>query len=84
MKTKNTKQKTEHRYAVIVKCDEGRGNEASFKKWRTSDLVNLTQFLDTYHRNWLWFNVYSNRGINKGIQLENFTRYRRPTQRVID
>lgn len=84
MRMNKAKQKTEHRYTVIVKCDEGRGNPASFKKWRTSDLVSLMQFLDTYHRNWLWFNVFANRGTNKGGQIANYTRYSRPTRRVID
>lgn len=84
MRRTSNKQKTEHRYAVIVKCDKGAGKTASFKKWRTSDLVKLVQFLDTYHRSWLWFNVFSNRGINKGTQIANYTRYSRPTCRTID
>jgi len=71
------------RYKVIVKIGNNSDGSAHCLKYRVSDLKKFTAFLDEKWSQWKWFNVYSNSGIDKGHQLANFTRFRRPDKRFV-
>lgn len=73
------------RYVCIAKIE---GNDhllpAQCIKHRCSNLVKYVAFLDKQFPGWRWFNVFSNRGRDKGQQLTSFTRYNRPTSPRLD
>ena len=72
------KKKIPKKYIAIVKVADNPDGSAKCLKYRFNDLLKFTTFLDKDWRTWRWFNVYANRGINKGQQLNNFTNKRRP------
>jgi hypothetical protein len=71
------------RYTAIVKIKNRRDGSAHCVKYRFDNLLKFTNFLDVKWGGWKWFNVYSNKGINKGRQLENFTKFRRPKSKFV-
>ncbi len=71
------------KYKVIVKIKNNLDGTAHCVKYRVTNLIKFTQFLDKKWSGWKWFNVYSNTGINKGKQLANFTKNIRPESRFI-
>ncbi len=66
------------RYAAIVKIKNNQDGSAHCVKYKFDNLLNFAQFLDKNWAEWKWFNVYSNKGMNKGKQLANFTKFNRP------
>ncbi len=72
-----------NKYAVIVKVKNNPDGTAHCLKYRVTDLIKFTQFLDKNWAAWRWFNVYSNTGINKGEQLANFTKNKRPESKFV-
>jgi len=66
---------SQHKYRVIVKVDNDR-----FVKYRTSDLLSLTKFLDTSWNGWRWFNVYDKQ---TSLQIGSFTNKNRPINKHI-
>lgn len=72
-----------NKYAVIVKVKNNPDGTAYCLKYRVTDLIKFTQFLDKKWATWKWFNVYSNTGINKGEQLANFTKNKRPESKFV-
>lgn len=71
------------RYTAIVKINNRPDGSAHCIKYRFDNLLDFTRFLDKDWAGWKWFNVYLNRGINKGKQLANFTKYRRPKSKFV-
>lgn len=71
------------RYTAIVKIKNKPDGSAHCLKYRFDNLLNFTKFLDENWDGWKWYNVYSNTGINKGKQLANFTKYKRPKQKFV-
>lgn len=71
------------KYKVIVKIKNNPDRTAYCVKYRVTDLIKFTQFLDEKWTEWKWFNVYSNTGINIGEQLANFTKNKRPGSRFV-
>ena len=71
------------KYKVIVKIKNNPDGTAYCIKYRVADLIKFTQFLDKKWSDWKWFNVYSNKGINKRGQLASFTKNRRPKSRFV-
>lgn len=71
------------RYTVIVKVGNKPDGSAHCLKYRVTDLLKLTRFLDNKWPGWKWFNVYAKTGINKGEQLASFTKHNRPTARFV-
>ena len=72
------KKKISKKYIAIVKVADNPDGSAKCLKYRFNDLKKFTTFLDKDWRTWRWFNVYANRGNNKGQQQNNFTNKRRP------
>lgn len=72
-----------NKYTVIVKIKDNPNGTAHCVKYRVSDLKKFTQFLDEKWTGWRWFNVYSNKGVNKGEQLAYFTKNKRPESRFV-
>jgi len=72
-----------NKYIVIVKIKNNPDGTAYCVKYRVTNLVKFTQFLDKKWIGWKWFNVYSNIGINKGKQLANFTKNKKPKSRLV-
>ena len=72
------KKKIPKKYVAIVKVADNPDGSANCLKYRFNDLLKFTSFLDKDWGTWRWFNVYANTGINKGQQLDNFTKKRRP------
>ena len=72
------KKKVPKRYIAIVKAADNPDGSAKCLKYRFNDLLKFTIFLDKDWITWHWFNVYANRGNNKGHQLNNFTNKHRP------
>jgi hypothetical protein len=66
------------KYIAIVKVADNPDGSARCLKYRFNDLLKFTAFLDKDWRTWRWYNVYANRGNDKGQQIENFTKNRRP------
>jgi len=66
---------SEHKYRIIVKVDNDR-----FVKYRTSDLLSFTKFLDESWNGWRWFNVYDKK---TDLQIASFTNKNRPQNKVI-
>ena len=79
MKPKNQPKK----YIAIVKINNNPDKTANCVKYRFDDLLKFTLFLDQKWKDWKWYNVYSNKGENKNIQLDSFTKYKRPISRNI-
>ncbi len=71
------------RYIAIVKIKTRPDGSAYCVKYRFDNLLNFTEFLDVKWAEWKWFNVYSNKGIDKGKQLTNFTKLRRPKSKFV-
>jgi len=71
------------KYKVIVKVNNNPDGTAYCVKYRVSDLLKFTQFLDEKWGEWKWFNVYSNLEINKGRQLANYTKFKRPKTKFV-
>ena len=71
------------RYKAIVKIKNNTDGSAYCVKYRFDNLIDFTRFLDSKWTGWKWFNVYSNIGKNKGKQLANFTKYKRPNCKFI-
>lgn len=72
------------RYVAIVKVGDNPDKTAKCVKYRFNDLLKFTAFLDSEWNTWRWFNVYENRGVNKGRQLASYTKNNRPWQRNIE
>jgi hypothetical protein len=66
------------RYIAIVKIRNNNDGTANCVKYRFDNLVLFTRFLDNKFPEWKWYNVYSNKGENKGLQLGNYTKNKRP------
>lgn len=71
------------KYTGIVKISNKPDGNAYCVKYRFNDLLKFTDFLDNRWSGWKWFNVYSNRGDNKGEQIGSFTNKNRPVKRYI-
>ncbi len=71
------------KYTAIVKINNKPDGSAHCLKYRFDNLLNFTQFLDENWIQWKWYNVYSNTGLNKGIQLASFTKNKRPTSKSL-
>lgn len=67
----------EHLYRVIVKIGNKLSGEAHTLKYRTSNLLKFTEFLDIKWPEWRWYNVYDKK---TGAQVGNFTKFDRPTK----
>lgn len=65
-------------YVAIVKIKNNQDGSALCVKYRFDNLLRFTSFLDAKWMGWKWYNVYSNKGENKGKQIANFTRYKKP------
>jgi len=77
------KIKVPKRYAAIIKIGNNPDGSARCLKYRFNDLIKFTKFLDEKWSEWLWHNVYYNKGENKGKQAGNFTKHKRPvTNRI--
>lgn len=72
-----------NRYTIIVKVGNKPDGSAHCLKYRVTDLLKLTHFLDRKWSSWKWFNVYAKTGINKGGQLASFTKNNRPTKSLV-
>jgi hypothetical protein len=72
-----------NKYVVIVKIKNNPDGTAHCVRYRVSNLIKFTQFLDKKWVAWKWFNVYSYTGIYKGVQLANFTKDNRPGSRSV-
>ena len=64
------------KYTAIVKIKNRPDGSAHCVKYRFDNLLNFTNFLDKNWATWKWFNVYSNKDIDKGKQLANFTKFK--------
>ena len=71
------------KYKAIVKVKNNLDGTAHCVKYRVTDLIKFTQFLDKKWSGWKWFNVYSNIGVNKGGQLASFTKSKRPESKFV-
>jgi hypothetical protein len=71
------------RYVAIVKIGDKSDGSAHCLKYRFDNLLLFTSFLDKKWGDWRWFNVYSNKGIDKGKQLSNFTKVNKPKSKFI-
>ena len=77
------KDKTRKKYIAIVKIMNNPDASAYCVKYRFNDLLNFTKFLDKKWPDWKWYNLYTNTKRAYGVQLGNFTKYRRPTNKYI-
>jgi len=71
------------RYIAIAKIKNNPDGSAYCVKYRFDDLLKFTNFLDEKWPEWKWYNVYSNAGINKGIQVGNFTNKNKPDKKLL-
>jgi hypothetical protein len=71
------------KYIAIVKIKNNPDRTAYCVKYRFDNLLKFTSFLDEKWEDWKWFNVYINSGVDKGIQIGNFTKSRRPITKQI-
>jgi len=76
-------KKRSKKYIAIVKIRNNSDGSAYCIKYRFDNLLSFTKFLDDKWAEWRWYNVYSNKGKNKGMQLASFTKYRRPLNKYI-
>ena len=80
---KREKENRAKRYIAIIKIRNNPDGTAYCVKYRFNDLIKFTKFLDQNWTGWKWFNVFSNRGDNKGMQIASFTNKKRPvTNRI--
>ena len=77
------KKSASKRYVAIVKTGNNPDGSAHCVKYRLTDLLKFTGFLDKKWTGWRWFNIYSNQGQNKGGQIASFTNKKRPLTRKI-
>lgn len=80
MKSRYNKPKS---YVAITKIGDNKDGTAHCVKYRFNDLLKFTIFLDTKWPEWRWYNVFSNKGNDKGQQLSNFSNKRRPLRSKI-
>ncbi len=67
------------RYVITCQAELKKPDRSEkWVKYRCDDLVKLCQFLDRQFPEWCFFNVFSNRGSNKGEQLASYTKNNRP------
>ncbi|MBN1971093.1 MAG: hypothetical protein JW870_17130 [Candidatus Delongbacteria bacterium] len=71
------------KYLAIVKIGNNADGTANCIKYRFDDLLKFAAFLDKKWDTWKWFNVYSNRGVNKREQVGNFTNKKRPNNHSV-
>ena len=67
--------KTEKLYTIVAKV-----NNEHFVKYRCSDLLSFTSFLDKSYPGWRWFNVFDKK---TKVQIGNFTNKIRPQKKHI-
>lgn len=67
------------RYRCIVKVSTG--TQDTFLKYRTTDLLKFTAFLDSKHPSWKWYNVYDK---HTGDQVGSYTVNSKPSKRYIE
>lgn len=67
-------------YKVICKVDSEK-----FVKYRTSNLIDFSNFLDKSYPGWRYFNVYSNIKSSEYYekQIANFTRNNKPQRKIV-
>lgn len=80
MKKKHNKPKA---YIAIAKVADKADGTAHCVKFRFNNLLKFTIFLDTKWSGWRWYNVFSNRGNDKGNQVANFTNKNRPLTKTV-
>ena len=68
-------KKIKKKYTCIVKVGDD-----NFVKYRLSDLLKFTQFLDTKFPNWRWFNVFDK---STKKQIANYSNKDRPITKTI-
>ncbi len=68
---------------AIVKINNKPDGSAYCVKYRFNDLLKFTDFLDRRWKDWKWYNVFSNKGMNKRHQIGNFTNRNRPIKNII-
>lgn len=83
MVQKNKDKPLSKRYIAIAKTGNNPDGSARCVKYRFDNILKFRDFLDVKHPTWRWFNVYSNRGMNKGEQLASFTKYNLPTKKYV-
>ena len=71
-------KKMSRKYAAIIKLGNNPDGSAKCLKYRFDNLTKFIKFLDQKWPHWLWFNLYSNKGTDKGTQIGNYTKYKRP------
>lgn len=71
------------RYLAIVKINNNSDGSAYCVKYKFDNLLKFTQFLDRNWKDWKWFNVFSNKGNNKGKQIGSFTNKNKPKTSTI-
>lgn len=71
------------RYIAIVKIKNNPDGTAHCVKYRFSNLLKFTLFLDKKWPEWKWYNVYSDLEHNKGTQLGSFTKIKRPNNKSL-
>lgn len=64
------------KYTVIAKVETSK-----FVKYRTTDLLSFTKYLDTSFPDWRYFNVYDKKSKE---QIANFTKKNRPITKQIN
>lgn len=79
----NKKPNGSKRYVAIVKINNKEDGTANCLKYRFNDLIKFTKFLDNKWSQWKWYNVFSNRGNEKGKQLANYTNKNRPLNKSV-
>lgn len=67
------------KYRCIVKVSAN--GQDTFLKYRTTDLMKFTLFLDSKHPAWKWYNVYDK---VSGDQVGSFTINSKPLKRYIE
>lgn len=72
-----------HKYRCLAKIGNNPDGSAKMISHHSSDLLSYTKFIDKDFNTWTWFNVYSNIGLNKGQQIGNFTKNKRPVSKII-
>ena len=68
------KSSSKSKYKIIVKVSSDR-----FVKYRSSNLISFTRFLDKSYKGWRYMNVYD----RTGEQVANYTSKNKPTSRFV-
>lgn len=73
------------KYRVIAKVSKTKleSGQDHCVKYRTSNLIDFANFLDSQYPEWCWFNVFRYVKGGKGDRLASFTKYNRPTAKTI-